>query len=66
MAWEIASPEPGIDLRTIALETKDGLAEAQKEHIKTIPSLIVSVDGIEIERLVGTPTREKMAEALIG
>lgn len=66
MAWEIASPEPGIDLRTIALETKDGLAEAQKEHIKTIPSLIVSVDGIEIERLVGTPTREKMTEALIG
>ena len=66
MAWDIARPEPTIELRTVALETKEGLSEAQQEHIKTIPSLIVSVDGVEIERLVGTPTREKMAEALIG
>lgn len=66
MAWEIATQEPGLELRTVALETKEGLAEAQKEHIKTIPSVIVSVDGVEIERLVGTPTHEKMAEALIG
>ncbi len=66
MAWDIATPELEIDLRTVALETKEGLAEAQQEHIKTIPTLIVSVDGVEITRLVGTPTSEKMAEALIG
>ncbi len=66
MCWELANAADEIELRTVKLETKEGLAEAQKERIKTIPSVILSRGGEELARLVGTPTRESLEQAIRG
>ncbi len=66
MCWELADGADGIELRTVKLETKAGLAEAHMERIKTIPSVIVSSGGEELARLVGTPTKESLEEAIRG
>ncbi len=54
-AWKLSEEHPGLTLRTVKLEVKEGLAEARAERIKTIPTIILSTAGEELERWVGTP-----------
>lgn len=54
-AWKLSERHPRLALRTVKLETKEGLAEARAAHIKTIPTIILSAAGEELERWVGTP-----------
>jgi thioredoxin-like negative regulator of GroEL len=65
LAWSLQESLPGrFALRTVNLEHKDGLAEAHREHITTIPTLIVSVDGDERERIVGVPDPARLKAAV--
>lgn len=64
MAWEATKDAEDIEMRTVALETKAGLAEAQKEHILTIPSIIISEGKQELHRFVGTPAPEELLHAI--
>ncbi len=66
MCWELAEARDEIELKTVKLETKAGLAEAHRERIKTIPSVILSRGEEELARLVGTPTRESLEQAIRG
>ncbi len=66
LCWELSEAADEIVLRTVKLETKDGLAEAHRERIKTNPSVIVSRGGEELARLAGTPTRESLEQAIRG
>ena len=54
-AWKLSEKHSEVTLRTVKLETKEGLAEARAAHIKTIPTIILSAAGEELERWVGTP-----------
>ena len=64
MAWEATKDAEGIEMRTVALETKQGLAEAHREHIRTIPSMIITDGEQELRRFVGTPAPEELLDAL--
>ncbi len=66
MSWELSQAASGVQLRTVALETKAGLAEAQREGIKTIPTIIVSDGDSELHRFVGTPSRSELELAVLG
>ena len=63
-AWKVAEDRPDLDLRTVSLEQKEGLAEARSERITTIPTAILSRDGRELGRWVGTPDAAALAAAL--
>ncbi len=54
-AWTLSQEHPILDLRTVNLLNEEGLAEARAEGIQTIPSVILSVGGQEVERWVGSP-----------
>ena len=54
-AWKTSQAHPDIELRTVKLENEAGLAEARKEGIKSIPTIILSSATGEIERWVGAP-----------
>jgi hypothetical protein len=64
LAFELRERHPGVALRTVRLETPEGLAEAHAERITTIPTIIVSGGGAERARLVGAPARDVLAAAL--
>ncbi len=66
MCWELAEAADEVELKTVKLETKAGLADAHRERIKTIPSVIVSRGEEELARLVGTPTIESLEQAIRG
>ena len=66
MSWELSQATSGVQLRTVALETKAGLAEAQREGIKTIPTIIVSQGDREMHRFVGSPSRSELELAVLG
>ena len=59
-AWALSQEHPILDLRTVNLVNEEGLAEARAEGIQTIPSVILSAGGAEIERWVGSPERGAM------
>ena len=64
-AWEIHGQlEQKFELRTVTLEQKDGLAEAHREGIKTIPTVIVTVNGEESARQVGSAPRDWLLAAI--
>ncbi len=54
-AWALSQAHPSLDLRTVKLVNEEGLAEARSEGIQTIPSVILSAGGSELERWVGAP-----------
>ncbi len=61
MVWEfVEAHSESFTLRTVKLENKEGLQEAYKENIKTIPTIILTDGDDELERFVGTPTREQL------
>jgi len=63
-AWKVAEDLPELVLRTVSLEQKDGLAEARGERVTTIPTAILTRDGRELRRWVGTPDDGAFAAAL--
>lgn len=65
VAWELEQARPGcFALRTVSLADKVGLAEAHTAQIKTIPTLLLARDGVELERIVGAPTQGQLELAL--
>lgn len=65
-AWKLTRVRSGVDLRTVNLVNKEGLAEARSEGIKTIPTVILSAAGAELERWVGTPENGALEAAIDG
>ena len=63
-AWRVAEERPALALRTVSLELKEGLAEARGERVTTIPTAILTRDGRELRRWVGTPDAGAFAAAL--
>ncbi len=64
-AWRLKKGNPnGIELRTVSLENKEGLDEAHAGNVKTIPTLILSRNGQELERIVGSPQPDQLEEWL--
>ncbi len=63
-AWGVAEERPGVELRTVSLEHKEGLAEARAERVTTIPTAILSRGGDELRRWVGTPEPGAIAAAV--
>lgn len=60
-AWRLKKGNPdGIELRTVSLEDKEGLDEAHTENVKTIPTIIISRNGQELERIIGAPKPEQL------
>ncbi|NOG46910.1 MAG: hypothetical protein HND50_16830 [Calditrichaeota bacterium] len=53
-----------FEMRTVKLENKEGLAEAHREKIKTIPTIIVTKGETELERIVGTPQKVQIDKFL--
>ena len=65
LAWELGERTPGrFELRTVSLEGKEGLAEAHRRQVKTIPTLVWSAGSQELSRLVGLPTAEALEQSL--
>lgn len=61
--WEIYEDQnQSFVLKTVKLENKEGLDEAHREKIKTIPTVILSNAGKEVYRIVGTPQKENLLE----
>ena len=54
-AWGLGRSHPQIEVRTVSLERKEGLAEARGEKVTTLPTLILARGGEELERWVGAP-----------
>jgi len=60
-AWEVSEKHPTeVTLRTVSLESAEGLAEAHAEKVMTIPTIIVSRGGEEQHRIVGTPKGDRL------
>lgn len=66
MAWKVAESHESVELQTVKLETEDGLSLAQASSIRTIPSVVLIVDGEEVERFAGTPEPDSLREAVEG
>jgi len=64
-AWKVGEGRPGLDLRTISLATPEGLAEAHREGIRTIPTVILSDGAVELQRWVGTPGKGELEAAVV-
>jgi thioredoxin-like negative regulator of GroEL len=65
LAWELAQGDPGrVTLRTVSLEQEAGLKEAFASDVRTIPTIVIAVDGRERRRLVGAPTPQALREAV--
>lgn len=65
-AWALQQQHPDrFELRTVSLVNKEGLDEAFAEKIKTIPTLILSREGEELERIVGAPQNGELEHALV-
>ena len=62
--WEATGGRPGVELRTVSLADKEGLAEAHAEGISTIPSVILGTEDRELHRWVGTPETGAVRTAL--
>ncbi|MDH3743970.1 MAG: hypothetical protein OES47_02580 [Acidobacteriota bacterium] len=54
-AWNLGEEHAEIEIRTVSLEDKEGLAEARAEKIRTIPTLVLGDRGSELRRWVGAP-----------
>ena len=63
-AWEAGREHPEMEVRTVSLERKEGLAEARGKGITTIPTLILARGDEELERWVGTPPPGLIAGAV--
>lgn len=64
-AWELKEREPQLfDLQTVSLTDKAGLDEAHAEKVSTIPTMILTGDGKELQRIVGVPEPGRLGETI--
>lgn len=63
-AWALTEERPDIELRTVTLAEKDGLAEARRAKVTTIPALILSRGDEEFERWQGMPALDDLEAAV--
>jgi len=63
-AWDLGQAHPAVEVRTVRLEEKEGLTEAQAEGVKTIPTLILAAGTDELDRWIGLPERGVLELAL--
>lgn len=63
-AWKLREAHPEVELRTVSLAKKEGLDEAHAEHVRTIPTLILSRGAAEIRRFVGATSAEVLERTL--
>ena len=59
--WDLCALHPEVALRTVSLDSKEGLEEAHAATVRTIPTVILSDGGIEVARWVGAPARAALA-----
>jgi len=55
-AWRFTEDRPGIELRTVTLAEKEGLAEARRARVTIIPALILERGDDELARWEGMPS----------
>jgi len=64
-AWELAQGHPDqVSLRTVSLEQEAGLKEAFASDVRTIPTVVILVNGQERKRFVGAPKPQDLREAV--
>ncbi len=64
-AWQLAEGHPGrVSLRTVSLEQEAGLKEAFASDVRTIPTIVIAVDGRERQRFVGAPQPDDLRAAV--
>ncbi|MDH3254239.1 MAG: hypothetical protein OEM62_04535 [Acidobacteriota bacterium] len=63
-AWKFTENRTGIELRTVTLAEKDGLAEARRAHVTTIPALILERGDDELARWEGMPALADLEAAV--
>jgi pantothenate kinase len=65
LAWDFYQQnQDEFEIRTVKLENKEGLAEAHREKIKTIPTIILTINDAELERIVGSPEKNQLDKFL--
>ena len=64
MGWELVQDFEGLQLKTVKLESREGLEMAQQCGIKTIPTMIIYRGEEECERMVGLPKKKDLEESL--
>lgn len=65
MAWELAEGHRGrVSLRTVSLEQEAGLKEAFANDVRTIPTIVIAVNGQERGRFVGAPKPQELRTAV--
>jgi hypothetical protein len=63
-AWELREQGVPLRLETVSLADKDGLLEAFRRGIKTIPTVILLEGEREMERIVGAPKPGELKDRL--
>jgi len=64
-AWALAEGHPRqVVLRTVSLEQEAGLKEAFESGVRTIPTIVIAVDGRERRRFVGAPKAQELRQAV--
>lgn len=52
----------GHDIKNVDIDTEQSIT--QQYNIRSVPTLVILEDGVEIERIVGIASKEKIKELL--
>lgn len=63
-AWAFTQKQPEVELNTVTLAEKKGLAEARRARITIVPALILSRGEDELERWQGMPVLAEVEAAV--
>jgi len=63
-AWRLTQLHPEVDLRTVSLANKEGLAEARTEKVTVIPTLILTLGSEESKRWEGSPAAGELEASI--
>lgn len=65
MGWDLTESYSDLNLETVKLESKAGLAKAQTAGIKTIPTLIFILGDAELKRIIGLPEAQLLEQTFL-
>ncbi len=63
-AWRLTRLHREVELRTVSLANKEGLAEARTEKVTVIPTLILSWGSEESKRWEGSPAADELEASI--
>ena len=63
-AWTFTEERAEVELKTVTLAEKDGLAEARRAKVTIIPALILSRGDEELKRWQGMPALDDLQTAV--